>query len=63
MRKFAHRVACKIAQSHEFHTTHGVAHIAYFVAVMAEGHGLYAIVGGIMVVFSLITVIGSDGPT
>ncbi|MGM5019251.1 hypothetical protein [Tardiphaga sp. 367_B4_N1_1] len=51
----------RISHSHSFHTTHGIAHVFYFIAVMAEGHGLYAIIGGAMVVFSLITVVaGTD---
>jgi hypothetical protein len=27
---------------------------------MAEGHGLYAVVGGVMVVYSLITVLTTE---
>jgi hypothetical protein len=50
----------RISHSHGFHTTHGVAHVFYFIAVMTEGHGLYAIIGGAMVVFSLITVVTGD---
>lgn len=47
----------KVAHTHSFHTSHGLAHIAYFIAVVAEGHGVYAIAGGIMVVFSFITIL------
>lgn len=50
----------RLSHSHTFHTTHGVAHVFYFIAVMTEGHGLYAIVGGAMVVFSLISVVASE---
>jgi hypothetical protein len=50
-----------IAHTKVFHQTHGYAHIAYFVAVLAEGHGVYAIIGGVMVVFSMINVICCDG--
>ncbi|MBW7970993.1 hypothetical protein [Bradyrhizobium sp. BR 10289] len=49
-----------VAHSKSFHATHGVAHVAYFVTVFAEGHGLYAVIGGVMVVFSLINVIVDD---
>lgn len=47
----------RFSHTHAFHTSHGVAHIAYFCAVMAEGHGIYALAGGVMVVFSFITVL------
>jgi hypothetical protein len=53
------RLTC-LSHSHRFHTSHGVAHVAYFIAVMAEGHGVYALCGGIMVVFSFITIIADD---
>lgn len=49
-----------LSHSNSFHTAHGVSHIAYFVAVMAEGHGFYALIGGVMVVFSFITVLSDD---
>jgi hypothetical protein len=45
------------AHSKAFHTSHGCAHIAYFVAVLVEGHGMYALIGGVMVIFSFITVV------
>jgi hypothetical protein len=51
---------CTVSHTPAFHASHGVAHCAYFVAVMAEGHGLYAVVGGVMVVYSLITVLTSE---
>lgn len=47
----------RLCHSHAFHASHGIAHIAYFCSVMAEGHGLYAAAGGVMVVFSFITVL------
>lgn len=50
----------RLCHSHTFHASHGVAHIAYFCSVMAEGHGLYALAGGVMVVFSFITVIADE---
>ncbi|WP_316235022.1 MULTISPECIES: hypothetical protein [unclassified Bradyrhizobium] len=50
----------RIVHSHAFHTSHGVAHAAYFCAVMAEGHGFYAVIGGVMVVYSFITVIAAE---
>jgi hypothetical protein len=50
----------RIAHTHAFHTSHGVAHAAYFCAVMAEGHGFYAAIGGVMVVYSFIIVIASE---
>lgn len=50
----------RVTHTQTFHTSHGVAHVAYFVAVLAEGHGFYAAIGGVMVVFSLITVITSE---
>jgi hypothetical protein len=50
----------RIAHTHAFHTSHGVAHAAYFCAVMAESHGYYAIIGGVMVVYSFIIVLASD---
>jgi hypothetical protein len=50
----------RISHCKAFHTSHGVAHVAYFVAVLAEGHGMYAMIGGVMVVFSLVTVVTSD---
>lgn len=49
-----------VTHTKAFHQTHGVAHVAYFVAVLAEGHGVYALIGGVMVVFSMITVICDD---
>jgi hypothetical protein len=50
----------RIAHTHVFHTSHSVAHAAYFCAVMAESHGFYAVIGGVMVVYSFITVIASE---
>lgn len=50
----------KLCHSHAFHASHGVAHIAYFCSVMAEGHGLYAVAGGVMVAFSFITVLTDE---
>jgi hypothetical protein len=49
-----------VAHSKAFHTSHGCAHIAYFLAVIAEGHGIYAAIGGVMVIFSFITVLTGD---
>jgi hypothetical protein len=59
-RKRLYERLCAASHTSAFHTTHGVAHVAYFIAVMVEGHGLYAIVGGVMVVYSLITVVASE---
>lgn len=50
----------RLSHCHTFHTAHGVSHVAYFVAVLAEGHGMYALIGGVMVVFSLITVVAEE---
>lgn len=60
IRKRLYDRLCRVSHTPVFHASHGVAHCAYFVAVMAEGHGLYAVVGGVMVVYSLITVVASD---
>lgn len=50
----------RISHHKAFHTAHGVSHVAYFVAVLAEGHGFYAAIGGVMVVFSLVTVVTTE---
>lgn len=60
IRKRIYDRLCRGAHTPVFHASHGVAHVAYFVSVMAEGHGMYALVGGVMVVYSLITVVASD---
>ena len=60
LRKKLYCKLTKAAHSGPFITTHGFAHVAYFVAVMTEGHGFYAIIGGVMVVFSLVTVLTSS---
>lgn len=58
LRYFIHRERLqRLCHSHAFHATHGVAHIAYFCSVMAEGHGVYALAGGVMVAFSFFTVL------
>lgn len=49
-----------LSHTHGFHTTHNAAHVLYFIAVVTEGHGLYAIVGGVMVVLSFITVVSKE---
>lgn len=50
----------QLAHTHAFHTSHSVAHVAYFCAVMAEGHGIYAMIGGVMVIYQFIVVIASE---
>lgn len=35
------------------HEGHGFAHLVYCVAVFFEGHGLYALMGGILALFTL----------
>lgn len=49
-----------LSHTHGFHITHGVAHVFYFIAVMVEGHGAYALIGGAMVGFSLLTVLSDE---
>lgn len=49
-----------VAHSKAFHASHGYAHIAYFVAVVAEGHGFYSVIGGVMVVFSFIATLADE---
>lgn len=57
---FDREVLNKLCHSHAFHASHGIAHIAYFCSVMAEGHGAYAVAGGVMVLFSFVTTITDD---
>lgn len=59
-KKRLYELLCAASHTSIFHTTHGVAHVAYFIAVMVEGHGLYAIIGGVMVIYSLITVVADE---
>lgn len=37
-----------------FHTGHGLLHLGYFGAVWQEGHGLYAALGGSLLLFGVI---------
>lgn len=57
---FDRDVLNKLCHSHAFSASHGIAHIAYFCSVMAEGHGAYAIAGGVMVLFSFVTVLADE---
>ncbi|WP_368508138.1 hypothetical protein [Bradyrhizobium lupini] len=50
----------RITHCSAFQTSHGIAHIAYFVVVCAEGHGLYSAIGGVMVIFSMIHVAAGE---
>ena len=49
----------RIAHSETFHRTHGLAHLAYLMAITAEGRGFHSVVGGVMAVFTVITIISS----
>ena len=64
IRKRLYDRLCRATHTPVFHASHGVAHVAYFCTVLAEGHGLYALCGGVMVVYSLVTVIthADEGP-
>jgi hypothetical protein len=35
---------------HAFHTGHGLMHLVYFGFVWAEGHGMYAAMGGALLI-------------
>ena len=36
------------------HEGHQYAHIAYFAAIAAEGHGVYAKIGGVLFIISVV---------
>lgn len=46
---------------HWLHDGHAWAHLAYFGAVFVEGHGIYASMGGILLVIGLLMIFFKAG--
>lgn len=53
LKKLLHRL--------DFGTVHGLAHLLYFGAVFVEGHGLYALMGGVLLALGLAAVLFQEG--
>lgn len=49
-----------VAHSKTFHATHDVVHVAYFIAIMAEGRGFHSVVCGVLAVFTVIGAFAKD---
>lgn len=43
-----------------FHSLHGFTHLAYFGAVWVEGHGMYAMTGGALLIFGVFALVMGD---
>lgn len=44
----------KITHTKMFHRSHILVHTGYFSFVFIEGHGIYAVAGGMMALFTII---------
>jgi hypothetical protein len=51
----------RIVHAKGYHLSHGLLHAGYFSFVFIEGHGTYALFGGVLVVFTIVsTLVGED---
>ena len=60
LRRFVTHPFAVMAHTTLFHKSRGVAHLVYFAALYLEGHGVYAKVGGLLLVVGVISMFGGD---
>ena len=56
------RILDKLTHAKNFHRGHALFHTGYFTFVFMEGHGLYASLGGVMAVFTLLLALSGADP-
>lgn len=54
-------IAIRCRKPRHLHDAKEYAHLAYFAAVWATGHGLYAHVGGLLLIIGAIALFYKDG--
>lgn len=57
---YLQKCECKFPELNKrlmFHAGHTTAHLTYFGAVWVQGHGMYSMMGGALLVFGIVGVI------